>query len=53
MSKDISACYTKERNIKCGRKGYCAFKREKVDVISPMHYGMFLLEKRNWHDKRR
>lgn len=53
MSKDISACYTKEQNIKCGRKGYYAFKREKVDVISPMHYGMFLLEKRNWHDKRR
>jgi len=42
MSKDISTFYTKERNIKCGRKGYYAYKREKVDVISPSNYGMFL-----------
>ena len=42
MSKDISTCYTRERNIKCGRKGYYAYKREKEDVINPRDYGMFL-----------
>jgi hypothetical protein len=43
MSDDISTLYTKEKNIKCGRKGYFAYKREKEDVISPRDYGMFLL----------
>ena len=42
MSKDISTPYTKERNEKCGRKGYSGFKREKETIISPKDYGMFL-----------
>lgn len=42
MSKDISTKYTQEQNKKCGRKGYCGFKREKETVISPKKYGMFL-----------
>lgn len=42
MSKDISTEYTKEKNKKCGRKGYCNFKSEKETIISPKDYGMFL-----------
>lgn len=55
MSKDISTMYTKELNLNCGRKGYYAYKREKVDVISPRNYGMFLstLKRRNNHDLSR
>ena len=47
MGKDISTLYTKEKNMKCGRKGYCAYKREKEKVISPKDYGMFLSKRRN------
>ena len=39
--KDISTMYTKYKNKSCGRTGYYCF-REKVDVISPRDYGMFL-----------
>lgn len=46
MSKDISTLYTRERNMKCGRKGYCLYDREKITVISPKNYGMFVSEKR-------
>lgn len=55
MSKDISTPYTKERNVKCGRTGYYAYKGEKVDVISPKDYGMFLLRmgRGKNNDKRR
>lgn len=42
MSKDISTQYTKMRNRQEGRKGYYAFKSEKVTVISPKNYGIFL-----------
>lgn len=42
MSNDISTQYTKERNKKCGRNGYYAAHREKVNVISPSEYGMFI-----------
>ena len=45
MSKDISTQYTKEKNKKCGRMGYCGFKREKETVIPISDYGMFLLSK--------
>lgn len=45
MSKDISTLYTRERNLKCGRKGYCGFKCEKDTVISPRDYGMFISRK--------
>lgn len=47
MSKDISAEYTKERNKKCGRKGYCMWKKEKDTIISPMQYGMFISNKKH------
>ena len=43
---DISTCYTKEQNKKCGRYGYCMALREKETVISPKNYGMFLLSKK-------
>ena len=42
MSNDISTQYTKERNKKCGRNRYYAAHREKVNVISPSEYGMFI-----------
>ena len=40
--KDISTMLTREKNQKCGRKGYLSFKREKEDIISPAEYGAFL-----------
>ena len=46
MSKDISTLYTKDKNIRCGRKGYYRFDREKETVISPKDYGMFLQKDR-------
>lgn len=49
MSNDISTSFTKERNKKCGRTGYCGFKREKETSISPSDYGMFLQS----HKRRR
>lgn len=42
LSKDISTIFTKEKNERCGRKGYFGFKREKETVITPKDYGMFL-----------
>ena len=42
MSKDISTQFTKEKNKKCGRNGYCAAHREKITDISPSEYGIFL-----------
>ena len=42
MSNDISTQYTKERNKKCGRNGYYAAHKEKVNIISPLEYGMFI-----------
>lgn len=46
MSKDITTQYTKEQNKKCGRNGYCMAKREKVTLISPRDYGMFIQGRR-------
>lgn len=46
MSNDILTLYTKERNKKCGRNGYYAAHREKVNIISPSEYGMFVTSKR-------
>lgn len=46
MSKDISTQYTKEQQQKNGRKGYGFWKNEKITVIAPNKYGMFLQEKR-------
>lgn len=44
--KDISTMYTKERNNICGRKGYYNYKREKITVISPKEYGIFISKKK-------
>ncbi len=41
MSKDISTIFTKERNERCGRKGYFGFKRENETIITPKDYGIF------------
>lgn len=41
MSKDISTMYTKQKNVKAGRRGYGNWKREKEDTISPKQYGQF------------
>lgn len=46
MSKDISTIYTKDRNKNCGRKGYHAYKREKITDTSPAEYGMFLQKRK-------
>ena len=43
---DITSQYTKERNKKCGRRGYGMWKREKVSNISPADFGSFLNEKK-------
>ena len=42
MSKDISTQYTKDQNNKCGRNGYCGAHKEKLTIITPSQYGMFL-----------
>ncbi len=46
MSKDISTQYTRTKNKEDGRRGYCMWKHEKVSVISPKDYGMFLHRKK-------
>ena len=45
MSNDISTMYTKEKNMKTGRKGYFRWQREKVTSISPAEYGDYVLRK--------
>ena len=37
MSKDISTIFTKEKNERCGRKGYFGFKREKALKVVKRH----------------
>lgn len=39
---DISTMYTKHKNKRCGRNGYCNAKTEKENTISPRDYGMFI-----------
>lgn len=46
MSNDISTMYTKDRNMKTGRKGYCLWQNEKLDAISPAAYGDFVIQHR-------
>lgn len=46
MSKDISTMYTKDENMKAGRKGYGMWNREKETAISPRDYGEFVGKKR-------
>lgn len=46
MSKDISTMYTKDQNIKTGRKGYAMWKREKETNLSPSTYGGYILQRK-------
>lgn len=46
MSNDISTMYTKDKNMKSGRKGYFNWKSEKETSISPASYGNYILQKR-------
>ena len=46
MSNDISTMYTKDRNQKTGRKGYCMWKSEKETYIKPSDYGNYILQRR-------
>lgn len=46
MSKDISTKFTDESNKTMGRKGYAMWKSEKITVITPKDYGMFLQKRR-------
>ena len=46
MSLDISSMYTKDQNMKAGRKGYGMWKREKEIAISPAAYGDYVLQNR-------
>ena len=46
MSNDISTMYTKDKNQKSGRKGYCMWNREKETYIKPSDYGSYILQRR-------
>lgn len=46
MGNDISTMYTKDKNLKAGRKGYGMWKREKEVSISPAAYGDYIRRKK-------
>lgn len=50
MSNDISSMYTKDKNMKAGRKGYYNWKHEKEISISPASYSDYILQRRRKHD---
>ena len=52
MSNDISTMYTKDRNMKTGRKGYGLWRDEKETVIAPAAYGDFVTQRRKRGKKR-
>lgn len=52
MSNDISTMYTKDRNMKSGRKGYGLWRDEKEAAISPAAYGDFVTQRRKRGKKR-
>ncbi len=52
MSNNISTMYTKDQNLKTGRKGYGNWKREKETAISPAAYGDYILQHRKRGKKR-
>lgn len=52
MSNDISTMYTKNENMKSGRKGYGLWRYEKETVISPKAYGDFVKQRRKRGKKR-
>ena len=45
-SNDISTMYTKELNMKTGRKEWLGWKNEKETSIEPASYGGYLLQQR-------
>ena len=47
MSNDISTMYTKDKNMKAGRKGYFHWQDEKEKVIRPSDYGDYISQQRN------
>lgn len=52
MSNDISTMYTKDRNMKTGRKGYGLWQYEKETAIAPAAYGDFVTQRRKRGKKR-
>ena len=52
MSNDISTMYTKDRNMKSGRKGYGLWQNEKETAIAPAAYGDFVIQHRKRGKKR-
>ena len=49
---DISMMYTKDRNMKTGRKGYGLWQDEKETAIAPAVYGDFVIRRRKRGKKR-
>ena len=46
MSNDISTMFTKQQNVRTGRKGYAYWKREKISSIRPYDYGSYVISKK-------
>ena len=46
MSDDISTQFTKEKNNKRGRHGFCGWKYEKVTKISPKDWHVYTGKKK-------
>ena len=46
MSLDITSMYTKDQNMKAGRKGYYLWKHVKETAISPAAYGDYVLQRK-------
>lgn len=53
MSNDISTMYTKDRNKKCGRRGYAGWQSVKDTSIRPCDYGDYILQNRKRGKKKR
>lgn len=51
MSNDISTMYTKDRQQKCGRKGFAFWKTEKETAIRPCDYGDYISQKKKRRPK--
>ena len=45
--------YTKDMNLKAGRKGYIAWKTEKDTAIRPCDYGDYILQNRKRGKKKK
>ena len=52
MSNDISTMYTKDKNKKTGRRGFCDWRVCKETVISPASYGDYILQHRKRGKKK-